>query len=116
MANPNDLSSPRSPGSVEADYDLRRPTARPGRRVLHHRRQLHKCWSKNTADDLSLYMLLVLASGLALWIMYGVMQGDWVIIAANSAGLALLGMIIGFTIREMIAACRRGCTGGEGEA
>ena len=78
--------------------------------------QLHKCWSKNTAADLSLYMLLVLATGLALWIIYGVMQGDWVIIAANSAGLALLGMIIGFKIREMVSARRSGRSGGEGEA
>jgi|ERR1700758_2435252 MtN3 and saliva related transmembrane protein len=78
--------------------------------------QLYKCFTKGTAADLSLYMLLVLATGLALWVIYGLMQGDWVIIAANSAGLILLGMIIGFKIREMISARRRGGAGSEGDA
>jgi MtN3 and saliva related transmembrane protein len=78
--------------------------------------QLHKCWTKGTAADLSLYMLLVLAAGLALWITYGVMQGDWVVIAANSAGLALLGMITSFKVREMISARRRHSSGGKGDA
>jgi MtN3 and saliva related transmembrane protein len=78
--------------------------------------QLYKCWTRKTAADLSLYMLLVLATGLALWIIYGVMQGDAVIVTANSAGLTLLGMIISFNIREMISARRRGRSGGKADA
>ena len=78
--------------------------------------QVYKCWAKGTAADISLYMLLVLATGLALWIVYGLMQADWVIIAANSAGLALLGMIVGFKIREMISARRHGRAGGKADA
>ena len=78
--------------------------------------QLHKCWTKKSAADLSLYMLLVLATGLALWVAYGVMQGDWVVVVANSAGLALLGMIIGFKVREMISARRRSGSGSGGKA
>jgi hypothetical protein len=50
----------------------------------------------------------VLATGLALWSVYGALQADRVVIAANSAGLALLVMIISFKVREMIAARRRG--------
>jgi MtN3 and saliva related transmembrane protein len=78
--------------------------------------QLGKCWTKKTAADLSLYMLLVLATGLVLWIIYGVMQGDRVIITANSAGLALLDMIISFKVREMVAARRNGRSGGKVDA
>jgi MtN3 and saliva related transmembrane protein len=78
--------------------------------------QLYKCWARKSASDLSLYMLLVLATGLGLWIVYGVVQGDWVIIAANSAGLTLLAMIISFKIREMISARRHGRSGGKADA
>ena len=45
--------------------------------------QLYKCWTTGSAGDLSLYMLLVLASGLALWVAYGVMQQDYVVLVAN---------------------------------
>ena len=64
----------------------------------------------------SLYMLLVLAIGLALWIVYGGLQGDRILIAANSAGVALLGVIISFKVREMISARRHGRSGGKADA
>jgi MtN3 and saliva related transmembrane protein len=72
--------------------------------------------TNSQAADLSLYMLLVLASGLALWIVYGFVQGDTVIIAANCASLALLGTIMTFKVREMISARRCGGAGGEADA
>jgi MtN3 and saliva related transmembrane protein len=78
--------------------------------------QLYKCWSKGTAADLSLYMLLVLGSGLALWIVYGLMQADAVVIAANTASLALLGGLMTFKIREMISARHHGRSGSEADA
>jgi MtN3 and saliva related transmembrane protein len=34
--------------------------------------QLHKAWSTGETDDISLRMLLVLAFGLTLWVVYGV--------------------------------------------
>jgi MtN3 and saliva related transmembrane protein len=78
--------------------------------------QVYKCWTKGTAGDLSLYMLLVLAAGLALWVVYGLLHGDLVIVMANGAGLSLLAMITGFKIREMILARRRGRADGTAEA
>ena len=39
-------------------------------------------------------MLLVLASGLALWVAYGVLQKDIVIILANAISLALIGGLV----------------------
>jgi MtN3 and saliva related transmembrane protein len=69
--------------------------------------QLHKCWTTGSTHDLSRYMLSVLATGLALWIVYGVMQSDWVIIGANTVSLAMLLTILGFKVREILAE-RRG--------
>ena len=41
--------------------------------------QLKKAWTTGQTDDISMNMLLVLASGLALWVAYGVLQKDIVI-------------------------------------
>jgi hypothetical protein len=43
--------------------------------------QLRKCWRTGQSDDLPLRMLLVLWLGVALWIVYGVLKADWIIIA-----------------------------------
>ena len=45
-------------------------------------------------------MLLLLAAGVALWMIYGFMRADLVIIAANAVSLALLSCIIFFKLRE----------------
>ena len=37
--------------------------------------QLRKAWPRGKTEDVSLKMLIVLCSGLALWIIYGVCQG-----------------------------------------
>ena len=39
-------------------------------------------------------MLWVLAAGLALWVLYGVLQKDIVIILANANSLALIGGLV----------------------
>src|SRR5690349_5851180 len=62
--------------------------------------QLKKCWETSSAGDLSLKMFLILALGVASWIVYGVLQGDIVIIIANSASLCLLLGILLCKLRE----------------
>ena len=62
--------------------------------------QLKKVWTTGETGDLSLKMLLLLAAGLALWMIYGFMRADLVIIAANAVSLALLSCIIFFKLRE----------------
>jgi MtN3 and saliva related transmembrane protein len=52
--------------------------------------QLKKAWTTGKTDDISLKMLLLLACGLVLWVVYGVLQKDIVIILANGISLALL--------------------------
>ena len=49
--------------------------------------QLKKCWETGSAGDLSLRMLLLHSTGVALWIGYGVFRGDWVIIISNAVSL-----------------------------
>lgn len=62
--------------------------------------QLKKCWETGKADDLSLHMFSVLSVGIALWVVYGVMRKDWIIIAANSVSLACLLGILYFKLRK----------------
>jgi MtN3 and saliva related transmembrane protein len=62
--------------------------------------QLRKCWTTGETGDLSLKMLLLLAGGLSLWMIYGLMRGDAVIVLANGVSLALLGCILYFKVRE----------------
>jgi len=56
--------------------------------------QLKKAWTTGQTDDISMNMLLVLASGLALWIVYGVLKEDVVIILANGISLTLIGGLL----------------------
>ena len=62
--------------------------------------QLRKCWATGETGDLSLKMLLLLAAGLSLWMVYGFLRGDIVIIVANGVSLTLLGCILYFKLRE----------------
>ena len=46
--------------------------------------QLTKLIKEKKADDISIYMLIVLFAGIGCWIAYGVLKGDWIIIISNS--------------------------------
>ena len=63
--------------------------------------QLKKCWDTGETKDLSFKMLLTLFSGIALWVVYGILQSDWVIILANGVSLLLLSGILFFKLRDM---------------
>ena len=62
--------------------------------------QVKKAWQTKQTGDLSLKMLLILGTGLALWAAYGFMKSDWVIIVANCVSLALLGNLVWFKLHE----------------
>jgi MtN3 and saliva related transmembrane protein len=71
--------------------------------VLHDRlllSALRKCWQTDHTGDLSLTMFSVLGAGVALWIVYGLMKSDVIIIFANAVSLALLLGILYFKLRE----------------
>jgi MtN3 and saliva related transmembrane protein len=65
--------------------------------------QVRKAWPRGSTKDLSLHMLIVLTAGLSLWIGYGLLKGDWVIVAANSVGAALSASVLTFKIRDLRA-------------
>jgi MtN3 and saliva related transmembrane protein len=63
--------------------------------------QLRKAWPRGSTADLSLKMLIALTTGLLLWTAYGLLKGDWVIVAANSLGAMLAASVLAFKIRDM---------------
>lgn len=62
--------------------------------------QVKKCWQTGSTGDLSLKMLLTLATGIGLWVFYGFLKGDMVIVIANSVSLLLLSNLLVFKLRE----------------
>lgn len=64
--------------------------------------QLKKVWQTGSTEDISLKMFLILAIGIALWIVYGILQSDAVIVLANSVSLLLLSGILFFKVREVL--------------
>ena len=63
--------------------------------------QIKKIWTTGDTEDISLKMFLILSLGIALWVVYGVLQGDAVIILANSVSLAFLCAILFFKLRNV---------------
>jgi MtN3 and saliva related transmembrane protein len=61
--------------------------------------QVYKCWRTRSAGDLSLKTLIALMSGLTLWIIYGFLKGDGIIIAANAVALSLYATLLSFRLR-----------------
>lgn len=45
-------------------------------------------------EDLSSRTLIALTSGLLLWVVYGAVKADWIIIAANLTGTSLTGFVL----------------------
>jgi MtN3 and saliva related transmembrane protein len=64
--------------------------------------QVQKAWPRGSTEDLSLGMLAALTTGLLLWIAYGLLRGDWIIVAANAVGAALTGTVLGCKIRDVV--------------
>lgn len=61
--------------------------------------QLIKTIREKKAEEISVVMLLVLITGVSLWIVYGVMKDDLPIIATNAVSLAVNLLMIFFRIR-----------------
>lgn len=74
--------------------------------------QLKKCWETGQTDDLSLAMFLTLFAGIALWVVYGVLRSDPVVLIANAVSLGLLSGILFFKLRGMASRRRRKRTHG----
>jgi MtN3 and saliva related transmembrane protein len=62
--------------------------------------QLLKAWRTGSTGDLSIKMLATLFAGLSLWVLYGFLKGDLVLVLANLASLAMLAAIGLIKLRE----------------
>ncbi len=62
--------------------------------------QVRKVLDGQPTDDLSLKMLAILTAGLALWVAYGLMKPDWIVVTANVVGASLTGFVLYHKLRE----------------
>ncbi len=56
--------------------------------------QAIKTWRTRSTGDLSLPMFLLMTFGVALWMVYGLVLGDWPLIIGNAVTLLLSGSIL----------------------
>ena len=61
--------------------------------------QLIKLLKEKKAENISLLMLAVLFAGVGLWIYYGILKKDFIIIVSNSFSLVVNAMLAGFAIK-----------------
>jgi MtN3 and saliva related transmembrane protein len=62
--------------------------------------QVRKALPRGSIHDLSVKTLIILAAGLGFWILYGMLLGDWIVIA-NSFGCTLVVILLAFKFRDM---------------
>ncbi|SEQ11873.1 MtN3 and saliva related transmembrane protein [Faunimonas pinastri] len=63
--------------------------------------QVWKAWRTRSCGDLSMKMMMLLDTGVALWIAYGFMSVDRVIIIGNALSLCFLTALMVFKILEV---------------
>lgn len=61
--------------------------------------QVVKTWKEKKAEDVSLLMLVILLTGIVLWIVYGIKREDLPIIATNSVSLLVNSIMIVLRIK-----------------
>ncbi len=61
--------------------------------------QIYKSLKTKSTGDLSLWMILLLISGVALWLIYGILRPDVVIVFSNSLTLLLLCILLALKLK-----------------
>ena len=51
--------------------------------------QIRKSLKSKKSDDVSKWLIISLIGGLSLWIFYGILKGDIIIVVANAIGVSL---------------------------
>jgi MtN3 and saliva related transmembrane protein len=51
--------------------------------------QIRKALKTRKTDDVSKWLIISLITGLSLWVVYGLVKGDMIILGANSIGVSL---------------------------
>lgn len=60
--------------------------------------QVIKTWKEKSARDISLWMFLIAAANEVLWVWYGAILDNWVIILTNAVVLSMSLTMIGFKL------------------
>lgn len=61
--------------------------------------QVIKTWKEKSAEDVSLWMFIIAATNEVMWIGYGVLRDDWVIILTNAIVLVMSLTMISLKLR-----------------
>ncbi len=56
--------------------------------------QVIKTWKEKSAKDISLYMFVIAFINEIMWLAYGILRNDWVIISTNAVMLIMSGVMI----------------------
>lgn len=64
--------------------------------------QTLKTWKTKSAGDLSMYMYLMMVTGVSCWLVYGYFKRDLPLILANGVGLLLAATILFFKMKEVL--------------
>ena len=62
--------------------------------------QVIKTWRTRSTHDISLGMFLMLSGGMLLWLLYGILQDDLPLIAANGVTFLFAATILYFKLRQ----------------
>jgi MtN3 and saliva related transmembrane protein len=61
--------------------------------------QVWRVWQTRHTQDISLLMYTLFTTGVALWLVYGILLGAWPIIIANGITLLLAGLVLILKLR-----------------
>jgi MtN3 and saliva related transmembrane protein len=61
--------------------------------------QIVKIYRTHEATDISWRTYLILAAGVGLWVLYGIVNSDNVIVVTNSVGLLLIAIVLTLKVR-----------------
>jgi MtN3 and saliva related transmembrane protein len=56
--------------------------------------QIRKSLRTRKTNDVSKWLIISLITGLSLWVLYGVVKGDMIIVGANSIGVSLNAILL----------------------
>lgn len=61
--------------------------------------QIRKTFKTKKSDDISIWLVIVLITGLGLWVIYGIIKNDIVLIGGNSIAVLLNSIMLGLKVK-----------------
>ena len=63
--------------------------------------QAFRIWRSRSARDVSLVMYLMMTTGSAIWLIYGLLLGSPALILSNAVGFVLVGSVLALKLQDM---------------